>query len=139
MTFFKWIKLRSSIFLIAWSMAVILTPFSASAAGGVFLGSTTLLNSGDTATKIDIVFLGDGFTLDQQGELNSKVDEAVDAFLSAHPLLALRSAFNIHRVNVSSPQSGTDIYSVCGGTATNNPDQLRQTAMDTGAFMFQLK
>lgn len=132
MTFFKWIKLRSSIFLIAWSMAVILTPFSASAAGGVFLGSTTLLNSGDTATKIDIVFLGDGFTLDQQGELNSKVDEAVDAFLSAHPLLALRSAFNIHRVNVSSPQSGTDIYSVCGGTATNNPDQLRQTAMDTG-------
>jgi hypothetical protein len=36
--------------------------------GGCVDGVTTLLLSGDTATKIDLVFLGDGFTRDQQAD-----------------------------------------------------------------------
>ena len=39
-----------------------------------------------------------------------RVDQAVNAFLGAHPIKALRSAFNIHRVNVTSPESGTDKF-----------------------------
>lgn len=104
----------------------------ARADGGVFLGATTLLNSGDTAQKIDIVFLGDGFTADQQDAFNSRVDEAMAAFLDAHPLEALRSAFNVHRVNVSSPESGTDKFATCGGESTGDSDQSRRTAMDSG-------
>jgi hypothetical protein len=104
----------------------------AAADGGVLEATTTLLRSGDTAEKIDLVFLGDGFTAGQQGAFNTRVDEAVSAFLGAHPLQALRSAFNIHRVNVSSPESGTDKFSTCGGDSTSDPDVSRRTALDTG-------
>jgi hypothetical protein len=100
--------------------------------GGVLEGTSTLLNSGDTAEKLDLVFIGDGFTSSEQGAFNSRVDEAVTAFLGAHPLHALRSAFNIHRVNVSSPESGTDRFSTCDGDATGDADVSRRTAMDSG-------
>jgi hypothetical protein len=101
--------------------------------GGEFLGATTLLDSGDTATKIDIVFLGDGFTSSQQDDFNKKVDKVVEEFLAAHPVFALRSAFNIHRVNVASPESGTDKFSTCGtDTDTGDSNQQRQTALDAG-------
>ena len=104
----------------------------ARADGGVVEGTFTLLQSGDTAEKIDLVFLGDGFTSEQQGAFNSRVDEAVAAFLNAHPLQALRSAFNIHRVNVSSPESGTDKFASCGDDNTGDSDVSRRTAMDSG-------
>ena len=106
--------------------------------GGVLEGVTTLLASGDTAVKIDLVFLGDGFTSDQQDDFNARVDTVVAAFLAAHPIQALRSAFNIHRVNVSSPESGTDKFSTCGTDGSGNPKPTgdpnvsRRTAMDSG-------
>ncbi len=105
--------------------------------GGVLEGVTTLLNSGDTASKLDLVFLGDGFTSDQQDEFNARVDQAAAAFLAAYPIKALQSAFNIHRVNVSSPESGTDKFSTCGVDSggnpkpTGDPDVSVRTAMDT--------
>jgi hypothetical protein len=109
-----------------------LTAMPLTADGGVVEGTSTLLDSGDTAGKLDLVFLGDGFTTDQQGAFDSRVDEAVAAFLGAHPIEALRSAFNVHRVNVSSPESGTDKFSACGGTATGDSNVSRRTAMDSG-------
>ena len=104
----------------------------ARADGGVVEGTFTLLLSGDTAEKIDLVFLGDGFTSAQQDAFNARVDEAVAAFMNAHPLQALRSAFNIHRVNVSSPESGTDKFAKCGDADTGDSDVSRRTAMDSG-------
>lgn len=100
--------------------------------GGEVLGVSTLLDNGDTAFKIDIVFMGDGYRADEQDAFNAKVDIAVKEFLAAHPIMALNSAFNIHRVNVSSPESGTDKFSTCGGESTGDIDQLRRTAMDSG-------
>ncbi len=104
----------------------------ARADGGILEGTFTLLLSGDTAEKIDLVFLGDGFTSAQQDAFNARVDEAVAAFMNAHPLQALRSAFNIHRVNVSSPESGTDKFAKCGDADTGDSDVSRRTAMDSG-------
>jgi IgA peptidase M64 len=101
--------------------------------GGVVDSVTTLLQSGDTATKIDLVFLGDGFTREEQADYNARVDEAVNAFLVAHPIKALQSAFNIHRINVISPESGTDKFARCGTTTdTGDSDVSRRTAMDSG-------
>jgi len=110
----------------------LLVSLPAAADGGVHLGTSTLLSSGDPANKIDLVFLGDGFTADQQGRFNSRVDEAVREFLAAHPILAARSAFNVHRVNVSSPESGTDSFSTCDGASTGRADRMVRTALDSG-------
>jgi hypothetical protein len=101
--------------------------------GGVVEGTFTLLDSGDPMDKIDLVFLGDGFTSAEQNKFNARVDDAVSAFLNAHPMQALKSAFNIHRVNVSSPESGTDKFATCGeDTDTGDSNVSRRTAMDTG-------
>jgi hypothetical protein len=119
--------LRLLVLLLATTLAR-----TALADGGEVLSTSTLLDNGDTAVKIDIVFMGDGYTADQQDAFNAKVDLAVREFLGAHPLLALNSAFNIHRINVSSPESGTDKFSVCDGEPTGDTDQVRRTAMDSG-------
>lgn len=113
------------------SMFLVLS-IHARADGGVVLGVTTLLDSGDSAQKIDLVLLGDGFTANEQEQFNAKADMVVKEFLAAHPIFALRSAFNIHRVNVTSPESGTDKFANCGGEATGDSDQQRRTAMDSG-------
>ena len=116
---------RRGLTLLATALGCLITTGGAPvvrADGGVLGGVVTLLQSGDTAAKIDLVFLGDGFTRDQQDDYNGRVDQAVNAFLGAHPIKALRSAFNIHRVNVISPESGTDKFARCGmNTDTGDP------------------
>jgi len=93
---------------------------------------TTLLQSGDPATKVDLTFIGDGFTRDQQAKFNEKVDEVVRKLMATHPFFSLRSALNIHRVNVASPQSGTDKFAKCGDEEVQDQDELNETALDTG-------
>src|SRR5689334_17417278 len=69
---------------LVWIAVIILLTASgrtpARADGGVVEGTFTLLNSGDSAEKIDLVFLGDGFTSAEQDKFNGRVDDAVTAF-----------------------------------------------------------
>ncbi len=123
-------SLRACPALVAWGLTALVSP--AFADGGVALGVTTLLQSGDPATKVDITFLGDGFTAEQQDKFNAKVDELVKALMATHPVFPLRSAFNIHRVNVGSPESGTDKFAKCGDEDVQDNDDLKDTALDTG-------
>jgi len=104
---------------------------------GTLLGISTLLDSGDPSDKLDIVFIGDGFTDSEQDLFNDKVDQAVSFFLDTHPFMALRCAFNIHRINVASRESGTDIPGTCGVDDNGDPipsprpAQSRATALNT--------
>lgn len=116
--------------LLALGAAVV--PLTASADGGVALGTTTLLQSGDPVEKEDLTFIGDGFTEDQQDLFNDRVDEVVRTLMETHPFFSLRSAFNIHRVNVASPESGTDKFARCGDEDIRDSDDLKETALDTG-------
>ncbi len=69
---------------------------------------TAILHNGSTTKKYDIVFVGDGFTANDQTAFNTAVTAAVDA-LSARPGFQERMcAFNIWRVNVVSTDSGID-------------------------------
>src|SRR5688572_2896837 len=96
-------------------------PVRGDLADGTLREVVTLLDSGDPADKIDIVFLGDGFTDSHQGSFNSKVDAGVSHFLASHPFKALHCAFNIHRVNVASRESGTDVPANCGRNDDGTP------------------
>ncbi|MGH6635903.1 MAG: M64 family metallopeptidase [Gammaproteobacteria bacterium] len=116
----------------ALGLALTILPLPAVGDGGVALGVTTLLQSGDPADKVDLTFIGDGFTRDQQAKFDQKVDEIVQKLMRTHPFFALRSAFNIHRVKVASPESGTDKFAKCGDEAIQDNDELKETALDTG-------
>jgi hypothetical protein len=69
---------------------------------------TGVVVSGSVSAKYNIVFLGDGFTADQQILFNSKVEQAVNSLRTTEPYRTYLKAFNIWRVNVISTESGID-------------------------------
>jgi hypothetical protein len=69
---------------------------------------TTLLNNGPPANRIDIVFVGDGYRRGELDEYAQHVDGAMSDLLSLEPFATYSTFFNVHRVDVISPESGVD-------------------------------
>ncbi len=86
--------------------------------------STTLLNSGPTANRLDVVILGDGYRIFDLNNYAQHAQRAVDALFSTIPFSNYKPYFNIHRVDVISNESGVD----------NDPSLgvMRDTALDMG-------
>ena len=86
--------------------------------------STTLVQNGPAANRIDIVFVGDGYTSGELGQYASDVDAVWPTFFAEPPFDVYSTYFNVHRVDVVSAESGVD----------NDPVQgiFRNTAMDMG-------
>lgn len=74
------------------------------------------------SNKIDIVFVGDGYTASEQGLFQSDVDAIEGGMFVYEPFITYRPFFRIHRVEVISAESGVD----------NDPTQgiSRNTALD---------
>jgi len=83
----------------------------------------TILNNGSTLNRIDLVVIGDGFADQDQSAYASQVDAMISGFLNEEPLASYLPYFNVHRVDVISPESGVD-----------EPDLgiFRSTALDMG-------
>ena len=69
---------------------------------------TGILVNGSSTSKFDVVFIGDGFTKNEQTAFNNKVNEAVTALQNRPGYSARMCGFNIWRVNVISTDSGID-------------------------------
>lgn len=84
----------------------------------------TLVDNGPSANRVDLVFVGDGYTAAELGNYAAHVNTVYPSFFAESPLDAYSTYFNIHRVDVVSNQSGVD----------NDPTQgiQRNTAMDMG-------
>lgn len=74
------------------------------------------------ADRIDLVFVGDGYTASQMGLYQNHVTNIVNGLFQYEPFTTYRPYFRIHRVEVVSNESGVD----------NDPTQgiLRDTALD---------
>ena len=82
---------------------------------------TTIIDNGDPANRIDLIFLGDGYTQAELGIYAAHVENVVWGLFSDAPLASYSSYFNVHRIDVVSNESGVD-----------EPDQgiFRDTALD---------
>jgi hypothetical protein len=69
---------------------------------------TGILVSGATKTKYDIVFIGDGFRLQDQALFNARVQDALMALQNMIPYSQRMCALNVWRVNVLSTDAGVD-------------------------------
>jgi len=83
---------------------------------------TTILNNGPTGNRVDIVIVGDGYTSSQLTTYATHARNVANNIFNEAPLSTYAGLFNIHRVDVTSPQSGVD--------ADPTPDILRTTALD---------
>ncbi len=89
-----------------------------------FKGVTTILDSGPTGNRIDVVFVGDGYLESELDTYSDHVDSVVGAFFSQEPFASYIGMFNMYRVDVVSNESGVD-------NDSNEDDEIdRDTAMD---------
>ena len=76
------------------------------AAPAISQTKNTLLRSGPSNQKLDVVIIGDGFTSAEQDDYNDYVrDRIMDQAFSNDIFAEIRNAFNIHRVNAISNDS----------------------------------
>lgn len=79
----------------------------------------TLLNQGDPAKHIDLVFVGDGYTANKLNELERDARDAADS-LWKYPLFKdYKQYFNVHLVSVPSIQEGNNLRYAFGSELTN--------------------
>lgn len=69
---------------------------------------TPVADNGAPEQRIDLVILGDGYTADELNKYECDVEALLRALFAQAPLSEYRRYFNVHRVNVVSPESGAD-------------------------------
>ena len=104
------------------------TPVTAAPSTTLFRGQPELAGAGASSTRllgpdnrIDLVFVGDGYTTADLGTYQNHVNNVVGGLFSSEPLTSYIDYFAVHRIDVVSNDSGVD----------NDPNQgiLRDTAL----------
>jgi len=83
---------------------------------------TNILMNGNNEDRINIVFLGDGYTYEEMDDYIEDVFEVTDGLFLSPPYSNYKNHFNVYAVEVPSNESGTDhpgTASDCGGEANN--------------------
>ncbi len=68
----------------------------------------TVINNGPSENRIDIVVVGDGYTLSELSKYQLNVNNILGGYFSQEPLASYVNFFNVHRVDVISNESGVD-------------------------------
>jgi hypothetical protein len=68
----------------------------------------TIINNGNSANRVDIAVLGDGYTANEAQKYKDDTQAFIAGFLATEPLQEYRRYFNVHRIDVVSNQSGAD-------------------------------
>ncbi|HIF40003.1 MAG TPA: hypothetical protein EYQ74_02745 [Planctomycetes bacterium] len=73
-----------------------------------FLGWTDILRSGDSANRVDVVIMGEGYTLDKQRAFDKLAANVPKFILRQKTLAEYEAYFNFIRANVVSAEDGVD-------------------------------
>jgi hypothetical protein len=84
---------------------------------------TTIRNNGSPANRVDLVILGDGYTAGQLAKYAADVEAAVQGFFADEAFREYQLYFNVHRIDVTSAESGAD-------HPERLPPVFRNTALD---------
>jgi hypothetical protein len=68
----------------------------------------TILSNGSSANRVDIAVLGDGYTAAEQQKYRNDVQNFLQGFLVVEPFREYQRYLNVHRIDVTSIQSGAD-------------------------------
>ncbi|MBL4746859.1 MAG: peptidase [Flavobacteriaceae bacterium] len=81
-----------------------------------------IIDVGNSAEKIDIVYLAEGYTKEQMGKFQQDVKRMNDYLFERAPFKSQKSAFNIWAIECASQEQGTDIPGahVWGNTILNS-------------------
>jgi hypothetical protein len=69
---------------------------------------TTLIDNGPISNRIDLVFIGDGYTSSEMTTYSTHLLNVLTLFMAEEPFAAYFNYFNVHQVDVISNESGVD-------------------------------
>jgi hypothetical protein len=84
---------------------------------------TLIRDNGDPANRVDIVILGDGYTGSELAKYAADVETFVNGLFAQEPWKEYQKYFNVHRVDVTSAESGAD-------HPERTPPVFKDTALD---------
>lgn len=70
--------------------------------------ATTIINTGPSASRMDYVFIGDGYTAAEMDKWRADAQRVIDGMMADPLFAANRNSMNVRRVDVASNQSGVD-------------------------------
>jgi len=73
---------------------------------GAVLDTAKIVDNGPSASRWDLVVMGDGYLASEIPKYEQDVARVVNAILKTPPFDVLRAAMNVHRVNVASTETG---------------------------------
>ena len=88
---------------------------------------TRLLDNGDSNGKVDLVFLAEGYTADEQDKFVADARRFMDALFRTAPFTEHKADFNVWAVCACSEESGTDI---------SGEGIFKNTALNSGFYTF---
>ena len=92
-----------------WLFALLLQGFFfEQTAAQVVLGVDTLINNGNKNNRINLVFMGDGYTASQQSQFIADVNTIVNKLFITAPFNRYTNFFNVYAIRISSVESGAD-------------------------------
>lgn len=93
----------------------------------------TLIDNGPVDNRLDIVFVGDGYTVSDLPTYATHVNNVVPGFFLEEPFAAYASYFNVHRVDVISNESGVDEPGI--GQVRDTALGMSVSATSTGIYV----
>ena len=83
--------------------------------------------SGDSAEKVDLVFIAEGYTTDEQEKFVADAKRFTEALFATPPFTTRRGDFNVWAVCLISEESGTDV---------SGKGIFKNTALNSGYYTF---
>lgn len=108
-------------------------------------GDYVKVQSATRGDGIDLVFLGDGYTIDDigRGRFSGNLNEAIEHFFDIEPYRTYRNYFNVYIVYAFSEESGISDHITTKNTKFSskyeNPNTTRMTTNDSKCFEYALK
>ncbi len=88
---------------------------------------TQVQHKGESADKVDLVFIGEGYTVAEQDLFMEDAKQFTEALFKTAPFDKYRDDFNVWAVNVISEESGTDM---------SGEGIYKNTALNSGFYTF---
>lgn len=88
---------------------------------------TSIQQKGNPAQKVDLVFLGEGYTVGEQDKFNADALRFTEALFTTPPFDTRREDFNVWAVDMVSEESGTDV---------SGKGVFKNTALNSGYYTF---
>jgi hypothetical protein len=90
---------------------------------------TRIQYKGDSANKVDLVFLAEGYTADEQDKFIADARRFTESLFSTPPYNSRKNDFNVWAVSLVSEESGTDV---------SGAGIYKHTALNSGYYTFGL-